>query len=203
MAIAGCAPIRTPFWQPLFRPSRLAAHTRRLIAPARAGIVRPGRCAGNRRIHAEESRPHRAPRGLSARSLSHHKKGRLRRRDRACRSPRRLWRFTTGALVHYVDSMDQLLVEASEYSAREVRDRMLAAEALQDPLISLREVLYLALPSRNEDKRAQQLELLPGFWERSVYNAAVRKVTRPPLHRMAEAYRAHDPTLQDGGRPPG
>src|SRR5882724_2598063 len=45
--------------------------------------------------------------------------------------------FTTGALVHYVDSMDQLLVEASEYSAREVRDKMLAAEALKDPLVSL------------------------------------------------------------------
>ena len=36
--------------------------------------------------------------------------------------------FTTGALVHYVDSMDQLLVEASEYSARDVRDKMLAAD---------------------------------------------------------------------------
>jgi len=83
--------------------------------------------------------------------------------------------FTTGALVHYVDSMDQLLVEASEYSAREVRDRMLAAEALEDPLISLREVLYLALPS-DEDKRGNWNYFL-GFWERSVYNAAVRKVT--------------------------
>ena len=41
--------------------------------------------------------------------------------------------FTTGALVHYVDSMDQLLVEASEFSAREVRDKMLAAEALHAP----------------------------------------------------------------------
>jgi len=83
--------------------------------------------------------------------------------------------FTTGALVHYVDSMDQLLVEASEYAAREVRDRMLAAEALDDPLISLREVLYLALPS-DEDKRGNWNYFL-GFWERSVYNAAVRKVT--------------------------
>jgi AcrR family transcriptional regulator len=83
--------------------------------------------------------------------------------------------FTTGALVHYVDSMDQLLVEASEYAAREVRDKMLAAEALEDPLISLREVLYLALPS-DEDKRGNWNYFL-GFWERSVYNAAVRKVT--------------------------
>jgi len=83
--------------------------------------------------------------------------------------------FTTGALVHYVDSMDQLLVEASEYSAREVRAAMEAAEAMDDPLISLREVLYLALPS-DEDKRGNWNYFL-GFWERSVYNAAVRKVT--------------------------
>jgi AcrR family transcriptional regulator len=83
--------------------------------------------------------------------------------------------FTTGALVHYVDSMDQLLVEASEYAAREVRDKMLAAEALDDPLVSLREVLYLALPS-DDDKRGNWNYFL-GFWERSVYNAAVRKVT--------------------------
>jgi AcrR family transcriptional regulator len=83
--------------------------------------------------------------------------------------------FTTGALVHYVDSMDQLLVEASEYSARDVRAHMQAAEALDDPLISLREVLYLALPS-DEDKRGNWNYFL-GFWERSVYNAAVRRVT--------------------------
>ena len=29
--------------------------------------------------------------------------------------------FTTGALVHYVSSKDKLLVQASEYSARDVR----------------------------------------------------------------------------------
>jgi len=83
--------------------------------------------------------------------------------------------FTTGALVHYVDSMDQLLVEASEYSARDVRAHMEAAEALEDPLLALREVLYLALPS-DEDKRGNWNYFL-GFWERSVYNPAVRKVT--------------------------
>ncbi len=83
--------------------------------------------------------------------------------------------FTTGALVHYVESMDELLVEASEYSAREVRAAMEAAERLADPLQSLHEVLYLALPS-DEDKRGNWNYFL-GFWERSVYNAAVRKVT--------------------------
>lgn len=83
--------------------------------------------------------------------------------------------FTTGALVHYVDSMDQLLVEASEYAARDVRVKMLEMEALSDPLVSLREVLYLALPS-DEDKRGNWNYWL-GFWERSVHNPAVRHVT--------------------------
>jgi AcrR family transcriptional regulator len=82
--------------------------------------------------------------------------------------------FTTGALVHYVDSMDQLLVEASEYAARDVRARMLEMEALPDSLISMREVLYLALPS-DADKRGNWNYWL-GFWERSVHNAAVRNV---------------------------
>jgi len=83
--------------------------------------------------------------------------------------------FTTGALVHYVESMDELLVEASEYAARDVRARMLDMEAHPDPLISLREVLYLALPS-DEDKRGNWNYWL-GFWERSVHNEAVRKTT--------------------------
>jgi AcrR family transcriptional regulator len=83
--------------------------------------------------------------------------------------------FTTGALVHYVDSMDQLLVEASEYAAGDVRTQMLEMEQLPDSLVSMREVLYLALPS-DEDKRGNWNYWL-GFWERSVHNAAVRKVT--------------------------
>ncbi|HEY1710340.1 MAG TPA: TetR family transcriptional regulator C-terminal domain-containing protein [Rhizomicrobium sp.] len=83
--------------------------------------------------------------------------------------------FTTGALVHYVDSVDQLLVEASEFAARDVRAKMLEMEALDDTLVSLREVLYLALPS-DEDKRGNWNYWL-GFWERSVHNAAVRHIT--------------------------
>ena len=83
--------------------------------------------------------------------------------------------FTTGALVHYVKSMDELLVSASEYAARDVRDKMLAAEELADPVEALRAVLYLALPS-DPDQRGNWHFFL-GFWERSVHNAAVRKVT--------------------------
>ena len=83
--------------------------------------------------------------------------------------------FTTGALVHYVSSKDKLLIQASEYSATEVRTAMEAMEALPDKLEALREVLYLALPS-DEDKRGNWNFFL-GFWERSVHNPAVRRVT--------------------------
>ncbi len=83
--------------------------------------------------------------------------------------------FTTGALVHYVSSKDKLLVQASEFTARAVRKEMEAAEALPDTLEALREVLYLALPS-DEDKRGNWNFFL-GFWERSIHNPAVRKVT--------------------------
>lgn len=83
--------------------------------------------------------------------------------------------FTTGALVHYVKSMDELLVEASEFAARDVRANMLAVEEISDPLEALRGVLYLALAS-DADKRGNWNFFL-GFWERSVHNAAVRKIT--------------------------
>ena len=83
--------------------------------------------------------------------------------------------FTTGALVHYVDSIDDLLVQASEYAARDVRARMEEAENLPDKLEALRQVLYLALCT-DEDKRGNWNFFL-GFWERSVHNAAVRRVT--------------------------
>jgi AcrR family transcriptional regulator len=83
--------------------------------------------------------------------------------------------FTTGALVHYVDSVDQLLAQASEYAARDVRVRMEAAEQLPDKLEALRQVLYLALCT-DEDKRGNWNFFL-GFWERSVHNAPVRRLT--------------------------
>lgn len=83
--------------------------------------------------------------------------------------------FTTGALVHYVKSMDELLVEASEFAARDVRANMLEVEELPNALEALRGVLYLALAS-DADKRGNWNFFL-GFWERSVHNAAVRKIT--------------------------
>jgi len=84
--------------------------------------------------------------------------------------------FTTGALVHYVDSMDRLLVEAAEYAARDVRVDMERMAQLPDKVEGLRQVLYLALPL-DEDRRGNWNFWL-GFWERSVRNAAVRRLTQ-------------------------
>ncbi|HEY1837500.1 MAG: TetR family transcriptional regulator C-terminal domain-containing protein [Rhizomicrobium sp.] len=84
--------------------------------------------------------------------------------------------FTTGALVHYVESMDRLLAEASEYAARYVRADMELMEQLPDKLEALRQVVHLSLPL-DEDKRGNW-NFWVGFWERSIHNAAVRKLTQ-------------------------
>lgn len=83
--------------------------------------------------------------------------------------------FTTGALVHYVSSMDKLLIESSEYAARYVRGDMEAMEALPDKLELLRQVIYLSLPL--DEERRGNWNFWMGFWERSVRNATVRKLT--------------------------
>ncbi len=103
--------------------------------------------------------------------------------------------FTTGALVHYVESKDELLVAASEYSARDVRVRMEEVEKLTDPVEAVRQVLYLSLPSTEEMRGHWNFFL--GFWERSLYSEAVREVTHARytewidrLHRLISRARA-------------
>jgi AcrR family transcriptional regulator len=106
--------------------------------------------------------------------------------------------FTTGALVHYVESMDRLLTEASEYAARYVRADMELMESLPDRLEALRQVVHLSLPI-DEDKRGNW-NFWVGFWERSIHNASVRKLThtryREWLKRVEKLIRsaqaAHD-----------
>jgi AcrR family transcriptional regulator len=64
--------------------------------------------------------------------------------------------FTTGALTHYFQSKDQVLIEASEYSARLVRPRMEKKARASDALGALKGVVD----------------------ERAAYNPAVAKVMR-------------------------
>src|SRR6202011_2454013 len=54
--------------------------------------------------------------------------------------------FTTGALTHYFQSKDQVLIEASEYSAKLVRPRMERIGREPGAVDALRRVVAAALP---------------------------------------------------------
>lgn len=84
--------------------------------------------------------------------------------------------FTTGALTHYFHSKDQLLIQASELSARLVRKRMERAERTQPALEAIRRVTALALPLTAEHRGFWRIWV--GYWERSSYDAEVARVMR-------------------------
>jgi AcrR family transcriptional regulator len=84
--------------------------------------------------------------------------------------------FTTGALTHYFHSRDELLIEASELSARLVRDRMERAERIRPALEAVRKVVSFALPLTAETRGYWRIWV--GYWERSSYDAEVARVMR-------------------------
>jgi len=83
--------------------------------------------------------------------------------------------FTTGALVHYFKSKDQVLIEASEFSGTVVRGRMEHHATTRTGLDALKHVLYEALPMTPEMRGTWNVWL--GFWDRATHNRAVRKIT--------------------------
>lgn len=82
--------------------------------------------------------------------------------------------FTTGALTHYFQSKDQLLIQASELSSRLVRERMERAERVRSPLEAIRRVVALALPLTSETRGYWRIWV--GYWERSSYDPDVARV---------------------------
>jgi len=84
--------------------------------------------------------------------------------------------FTTGALTHYFNSKDQLLIEASELSARLVRERMERAERAHPAMEAIRRVIALALPLTAETRGYWRIWL--AYWERSSYDDDVARVMR-------------------------
>ncbi len=84
--------------------------------------------------------------------------------------------FTTGALTHYFTSKDQVLIEASEYSAKLMRPSMerIGREAVA--VLALRRVVNQALPASATVKGYWRVWI--GFWERASYNAEVARVMR-------------------------
>jgi AcrR family transcriptional regulator len=84
--------------------------------------------------------------------------------------------FTTGALTHYFHSKDQLLIEASELSAKLVRDQMERAEQITPAMDAIRKVVSFALPLTAE--RRDYWKVWIGYWERSSVDAEVNRVMR-------------------------
>ena len=84
--------------------------------------------------------------------------------------------FTTGALTHYFHSKDQVLIEASEYSAKLVRPRMERRALGSDTLSALKGVVEEALPITAAVRGYWRIWF--GFWERAAYNPVVAKVMR-------------------------
>jgi len=84
--------------------------------------------------------------------------------------------FTTGALTHYFRSKDQLLIEASELSARLVRDQMERAGRVVPAREAIRKVVALALPLTAETRGYWRIWL--AYWERSSYDDDVARVMR-------------------------
>jgi AcrR family transcriptional regulator len=83
--------------------------------------------------------------------------------------------FTTGALVHYFKSKDQVLISASEYSGIIVRTRMQEHEAARKGIDALKHVIYQALPMTPEMRGTWNVWL--GFWDRATHNKEVRAIT--------------------------
>jgi AcrR family transcriptional regulator len=84
--------------------------------------------------------------------------------------------FTTGALTHYFHSKDQLLIEASELSARLVREEMARAGRIVPAREAIRKVVALALPLTAETRGYWRIWL--AYWERSSYDDEVARVMR-------------------------
>lgn len=82
--------------------------------------------------------------------------------------------FTTGALTHYFTSKDQVLIEASEMSAKLVRPRMERAARDRSALAALRRVVGESLPITPLARGYWRIWV--GFWERASYNPEVKRV---------------------------
>ena len=82
--------------------------------------------------------------------------------------------YTTGALTHYFQSKDQLLLAASELSARQVREAMARVESIVPAVEAIRQVVAIALPL----KRGDNWRGWVGFWERSSYDDQVARTMR-------------------------
>jgi AcrR family transcriptional regulator len=84
--------------------------------------------------------------------------------------------FTTGALTHYFQSKDELLIAASEAGADVVRPEMDDAATGASARAALRDLLYTVLPTSPAMKA--QWRFWMAFWERAAHSPQVQRVMR-------------------------
>ena len=84
--------------------------------------------------------------------------------------------FTTGALTHYFQSKDEVLIAASEAGADVVRPEMDDAATGASARAALRELLYTVLPTSAAMKA--QWRFWIAFWERAAHSPQVQRVMR-------------------------
>ena len=88
--------------------------------------------------------------------------------------------FTTGALTHYFQSKDEVLIAASEQAAEQVRAPMEEVALGSSAREALRYLLYTALPTTTVMKARWRVWV--AFWERAAHSPQVNQV-------MQERYR--------------
>lgn len=84
--------------------------------------------------------------------------------------------FTTGALTHYFQSKDEVLIAVSEYGAEVVRPPMDDAAAGASAREALRDLFYTILPTSTAMKA--QWRFWVAFWERAAHSPKVQRVMR-------------------------
>ena len=75
--------------------------------------------------------------------------------------------FTTGALTHYFNSKDEVLIAASQYAAEQVRAPMEEVALESSAREALRHLLYTALPTTTVMKGRWRFWV--AFWERAAH----------------------------------
>ena len=84
--------------------------------------------------------------------------------------------YTTGALTHYFQSKDQLLIAASEHAANLVRGHMEDISNHPSALEGLRRLIYSILPTTDQTRDSWRFWM--AFWERSAHSPEVGSVMR-------------------------
>lgn len=84
--------------------------------------------------------------------------------------------FTTGALTHYFQSKDEVLIAVSEHGAETVRPMMDEAAGGVSARVALRDLLHTILPTSTAMKAQWRCWL--AFWERGAHSPQVQRVMR-------------------------